>query len=88
MTTQIRTTRLLHLDGREWASAGFMGPGDAWGWIVESVAAECECAEDDVHCVEDPEGGGDLVTVDGLPCYRIAHGHAGSSGGSGRNSQN
>lgn len=73
---RVRFVRLLHLDGREWASAGFIGPYDAWGWIVDSVVAEHGVHEDDVGCLEDPEGGGDLVTVDGLPLYRIAHGQS------------
>lgn len=73
-TPSTRTVQLLHLDGRKWCSAGFM-PGLAsapWAWICEVVAAECECAEEDVGCAEDEEGGGDFVTVDGMPVYRVA----------------
>jgi hypothetical protein len=66
-----RWIRLLHLDGREWCSAGFTGPGSAWDWIAETVAHELSCSEEAVGCLESEEDG-DLVTVDGLPCYRIA----------------
>jgi hypothetical protein len=74
----VRWTRLLHLDGREWCSTGFFdgGPGAAWAWIVETVAAELSCSEESVGCMEcseDDEVRGDFVTVDGLPCYRISH---------------
>jgi hypothetical protein len=70
-----RTVRLLHLDGREFASAGFPnGPGEAsapWSWICETVAHELECDEDDVTCLEGDDGT-DLVAVEGLPVYKIA----------------
>lgn len=66
-----RTITLLHLDGRPWASAGFTGPADAWGWIAETVAHEHGCDEDDVHCEESEDG--DVVTVGGEALYKIAH---------------
>lgn len=74
----VRWTRILQLDGREWASThSLAGPGAAWGWIVETVAAEHGCAEEQVGCAEsEPDGlydGDDLVTIDGLPAYRISH---------------
>jgi hypothetical protein len=69
-----RTVRLVTLDGRELASADFCGPESAWSWIADTAAREVGCAPDDVHCLEDPGNGGDLVTVDGLPVYRIVHG--------------
>lgn len=64
----MRTVRLLHLDGRPWASAGFLD-GSSWTWIANTVARECECDEDQVGCVESDDG--DLITVDGLPVYRV-----------------
>lgn len=67
-----RWVRILHLDGREWCKAGFTGPSDSWAWVQETVAHELGCSEDDVGCAESEDG--DLVTVDGLPAYRIAHG--------------
>jgi hypothetical protein len=69
-----RTVTLLHLDGRQFASAGFL-PGLAsapWSWICEVVAAELECNEEDVGCAESEDG--DLITVDGIPVYRVAIG--------------
>jgi hypothetical protein len=75
----MRHVTLLHLDGRPFATAGFL-PGSAsrpWEWIVETVAAECECAEESVGCQEpgEDEGGGDFVTVDGMRVYQVAIGH-------------
>lgn len=66
------TVRIHHLDGRPWASAGFLPPfqpGAKWDWIANTVARECECDEDQVGCVESDDG--DLITVDGLPVYRV-----------------
>jgi hypothetical protein len=65
------TVNLLHLDGRLFASAGFLpgDPGAAWGWIVETVAHEHGCHEDDVHTGESNDG--DTVTVDGVPVYMV-----------------
>lgn len=72
-----RTVRLLRLDGTEFASAGFPnGPGLAsapWSWMVETVAHELSVSEDAVSCMES-EDGGDYITVDGLPVYRVAIG--------------
>jgi hypothetical protein len=72
MTTH-RTIRLLTLDGRPWASAGFAGglPSDAWAWIAETVAHEHGCDEDDVHCEESEDG--DLITVEGVAFYKIGY---------------
>lgn len=69
--TAHRTIRLLHLDGRPWASAGFAGgdPGAAWGWVCETVAAECGVDEDAVGCAESEDG--DLITVEGVAVYRL-----------------
>jgi hypothetical protein len=64
---------LLHLDGRPFARTAFLpgaGPSAAWEWIAETVAAECDCSAEDVHCAETEEGG-DLITVDGLPVYMV-----------------
>lgn len=70
-------TTLCHLDGRRWATSSHFGPGGAWAWIVEAVMEEHGVGEDDVHCVESgedqPYDCDDLVTVDGLPVYRITH---------------
>lgn len=69
-----RTVRLLHLDGRPFAEAGFPNdvrdPGAPWEWIAETVAHECGVREDAVGC-EESEEAGDLVTVDGLPVYIV-----------------
>lgn len=72
---------LLHLDGRPWASAGFLpgDPGAAWAWIAETVAAELECSEEDVHAGESEEG--DTVTVDGIPVYMVEIKRARAFGG-------
>lgn len=70
-------TTICHLDGRPWSTSSHFGPGGAWNWIVESVAQEHSCGEDAVGCIEsDAEGpydGDDLVTIDGLPVYRVQH---------------
>jgi hypothetical protein len=74
----LRHVTLLHLDGRQFATAGFL-PGlasDPWAWICETVATELDVSEEAVGCLEPDEsdGGGDFVTVDGLPVYRVAIG--------------
>lgn len=70
-------TTLHQLDGREWATSSHFGPGGAWAWIVESVAHEHSVSEDQVGCAESgedqPYDCDDLVTIDGLPVYRIRH---------------
>lgn len=67
--TSSATVRILRLDGRLLASAGFLPPyqpGAKWDWIRETVARECECDPDDVGCDED-----DQVTVEGIPLFRL-----------------
>lgn len=64
-----RWTSIVSLDGHAWLASTHFGPSGAWGWIVESVAAELGCDEDAVGSLESDDG--DLVTVDGLPVYRI-----------------
>lgn len=70
-------TTLHHLDGREWATSSHFGPGGAWSWILESVAHEHSVSEDQIGCAESgedqPYDCDDLVTIDGLPVYRIRH---------------
>lgn len=70
-------TTLCRLDGRPWATSSHFGPEGAWSWILETVAHEHGCGEDDVHCAESgedqPYDCDDLVTIDGLPVYRIRH---------------
>lgn len=62
---------LLHLDGRLFATAGFLpgDPGAAWAWIRSIVAAELECSEDDIRCGESDDG--DTVCVEGVPVYLV-----------------
>ncbi len=72
----LRHVHLTHLDGRPFCSAGFL-PGLAsapWSWICEVVAAELECNEEDVGCMEHEAE--DFVTVDGIPCYKMAIGRS------------
>lgn len=70
-------TTICHMDGRTWSTSSHFGPGGAWNWIVESVAHEHNVSESAVGCIEsDAEGpydGDDLVTIDGMPVYRIQH---------------
>ncbi len=67
-------TTLHQLDGRAWATSSHFGPDGAWGWIVETVAHEHGASENAIHCAEsDDYDGDDLVTIDGLPVYRIRH---------------
>lgn len=65
-------TTLCHLDGREWARSSHFGPGGAWNWVLETVAHEHSVSEDQIGGIEGDDGC-DLVTVDGLPVYRIEH---------------
>ncbi len=67
----ISTVKLLHLDGRPFASGGFLpgNPGDAWAWIAETVATELGCLESEVEAGESEEG--DVVCVEGMPCYMV-----------------
>lgn len=69
--------RIVHLDGREWCRTSFLCTADIWGWVQESVAHEQGVREDEVGCLDDLEGGGDLVTVAGEAVYRVVHGLAG-----------
>jgi len=74
--TRTRWTTLHQLDGRPWATSAHFGPEGAWGWIVETVAHEWSVSEDAVGSlegVEDVYDGDDLVTIDGLPAYRLRH---------------
>lgn len=70
-------TSLHHLDGRRWASSSHFGPGGAWNWILDTVMAEHGVAEDQIGSAESdetqPYDCDDLVTIDGLPVYRISH---------------
>ena len=43
--------------------------GDIWDWMQSVVSAEHECSVDDVGLLETDDG--DIVTIDGLPAYRI-----------------
>ena len=76
-TPAMRHVTLVRLNPQEtlMATAGFL-PGDPsapWAWICEVVAQECECSEEDVHCLEDEEAG-DLITADGIPVVRVLFG--------------
>lgn len=70
-------TSLHHLDGRRWTSSSGFGPGQAWQWIVETVAAEHGVSEDQITGAESDETQpfdcDDLVCIDGVPVYRIRH---------------
>lgn len=69
-------TVIAQLDGRRWATGSHFGPEGAWGWIVDTVAHEHGCSEDQIGNLEGDEDqydGDDLVTIDGLPAYRIQH---------------
>jgi hypothetical protein len=69
-------TTLKHLNGRRWATSSGFGPGGAWSWILETVAHEHGVSEDQIgnrEGVEDEFEGDDLVTIDGVPVYRIDH---------------
>lgn len=72
-----RWTTLCHMDGREWASSCHFGAEGAWGWVLETVAAEHGVSEDAISSAESdetqPYDCDDLVTVDGLPVYRLRH---------------
>jgi hypothetical protein len=71
--SRTRWTQICQLDGREWAST----IDGAWGWIVETIAAEHCVHEDRIGSLESGEDApydcDDLVTIDGLPAYRIQH---------------
>lgn len=69
-------TVLCHLDGGRWCCGSHFDPQTAWQWIVEQVAKQHDCVEGAIDCVasDDPlYEGDDLVTIDGLPVYRIQH---------------
>jgi hypothetical protein len=63
----LSTVNLLRLDGTPFRSQSFLPshPEAAWSWIVEVVAAELDCALEEVGATDD------AVTVDGLPCYMV-----------------
>jgi hypothetical protein len=70
-------TTLHQLDGRAWSTSSHFGPRGAWNWILEAVALEHNVSEDQIGCIESdetqPYNCDDLVTIDGLPVYRISH---------------
>jgi hypothetical protein len=71
-----RWTVIKLLDGELVHSSHDFGVTGAWNWIVDTVTAEHGCDEDAVGSLEGTEGaydGDDLVTIDGLPVYRIEH---------------
>jgi hypothetical protein len=71
-----RWTRLYNLDGSLWLSSCHFGPEGAWGWVLESVAHEHGVDEDQISSLEGDDSqydGDDLVTVDGVPAYRLRH---------------
>jgi len=63
------TIRHLDADRTLFATAGFIGPDSTWPWISETIARELECSPDDVHVLETEAG--DMITVDGLPCFEL-----------------
>lgn len=83
---QMRTVTLLTLQGAPFATAGFLpgDPGAPWAWICECVAREWGVEEDAVGTLEphEDEGGGDFITVDGLPAYRVQIGRNAVGGAS------
>jgi hypothetical protein len=71
-----RWTRLYNLDGSLWLSSCHFGPEGAWGWVLESVAHEHGVDEDQISSLEGDDSqydGDDLVTIDGVPAYRLRH---------------
>lgn len=44
----------------------------AWSYIAEVTSDRFDCLPEDVHCDECPEGGDDLVTVNGEAVGRIS----------------
>jgi hypothetical protein len=72
-----RWTRLYDLKGNLCASSCHFGAEGAWGWVLETVAHECGVSEDQISSLESdetqPYDCDDLVTVDGLPVYRLRH---------------
>lgn len=66
-----RWTRLYDLKGNLWASSCHFGAEGAWGWVLETVAAEHGVSEDQISSLEGLDD--DLVTIDGLPVYRLRH---------------
>jgi hypothetical protein len=71
-----RWTTLYHMDGRKWATSSHFGPEGAWNWVVETVAHEWGVTEDQVSSLEGSEDqydNDDVVTIDGIPTYRLRH---------------
>jgi hypothetical protein len=68
----LRTVTLLTLTGTLFATAGFLpgDPGAPWAWMQETVAHEWGVEEDAVGALEGEDG--DLITVDGMPVYRVS----------------
>lgn len=68
------TVRLITIDGKEWASAGFprgeAKASDAWSWVAATVAREWDLHEDQIGCAEGPNGE-DWITIDGIPAYEL-----------------
>jgi hypothetical protein len=76
LAPRTRWTRLYNLDGSLWLSSCHFGPEGAWGWVLESVAHEHGVDEDQIASLEGDDSqydGDDLVTIDGVPAYRLRH---------------
>jgi hypothetical protein len=65
-----RRVTLTRLDGTPFADA-LCSRADRWEWVQEVVTEELRCYPEQVGCMESADGEGDLVTVDGLPVFRI-----------------
>jgi hypothetical protein len=58
---------ITKLDGTPWATVGFTNPepGEVRQWAFGVVVEDTNCSPDAVDLV------GNLLTVDGLPCFKL-----------------
>lgn len=57
------------MDGRTLSNTHSIPMGHKWGWVVDTVAADAECDQDDVNIVEAEDG--DIITVKGKHYARV-----------------
>jgi hypothetical protein len=73
MTQHLRRITIQLNDGREIKSTFSASTAELWWWVVENVASNMDCDEDDVDCVDNDDHF-DNITVKGEIVGHIDYG--------------